>query len=613
MRRLLRAARSQGGQAIVMMGLMMIVLLCGVGLAVDSATGYYYNTAAERAAAAAALSGVVFMPNQFSTAQSRALAEAKRNRFDTADTANNVQVTASVVSGSPNELQVTVSRTVPTVFMSMFGVRSYTVQRTAIAQYLPPISLGQSGSQVGSQVSDLGNTGFYFIRTEGSATDRGQGDAFTPANKPLVACAACPSTDVHVLSQTRGTDLADTSLPNRGGYNYRIIVPAGSSAIVQVYNAAFAPDDNSVLGGSGINYCENAKPGSAFRTCAAAGSNYHMHEEDCCSFIADDPTTYSTTKYTLFSEPNVFTPSADVKLSQMTVDPLDARGWQGSPPTYKDVRTGSTITQSFNGNGTPRNGLAYHAWMNVHSKALDPNDQGMISYTPGFGPLSGALGPGQYRLRIDTLEWDGSNPPANGTAGTAYAHKGLGVRVQDAAGLNPCSACSLSAINDFAIFTPIAIAGGGSFSVPLFQLPPDYAGKTISVGVFDLGDMSGNGNIYVSFVDPRTGNPLDLTGTGTTATVWNLGSQLSNFGTPSASVVSNPTVVEQLVTSGSNFYAANNWYQFDIPIPTTYNPGTNPANWWWKLKYRTTGNVTAADTITVTVGLKGNPVHLIQS
>jgi hypothetical protein len=602
----------------------MVCLLTAIGLAVDAGNAYYNSTGAERAAGAAALSGVVFMPNQFLPSQAappgsgndatdRAVAEARRNGFDVANTADNVQVTAAAVPGSSTKLQVTVSKTVRTFFMSLFGMNSYSVSRTAIAQYLPPVSLGQPGNQVGSTVSQLGSSGFYFLRTEGSATDRGQGDAFTPANNPTGGCGACPSDDVHGLSQTKGTDLADTSLPARGGYNFRINVPAGSSARVQVYNAAFSPDDNSGAGGPGPNICENASPGSSARTCSSGG-NYHMHETDCCSFNFGTAATYATMEYTLFSEPNVFTPSSDTKLSQMIVDPLDARGWNASPPTYRDVRNGQTITQVYNTPpGTPANGLAYHSWLDIASQPIDARDNGMISYTPGYGPLVGALGAGQYRLRVDTLEANGTNPPSNGTAGSSYAHKGIGVRVMDGTGLNPCTTCSLAAVNDLSIYTPIALPGGGSFRAPLFQLPPDYAGKTIRVSIFDMGDMSGTGSIYVGFIDPRTSALLDLTSTGQTASVWNLRTQLSNSGGPSATLVSQPRVVEQVVTSGSNYYADNKWYEFDIPIPADYSPGTNPANWWWNLQYRTSGSVTATDTITVTVGLKGNPARLLQS
>src|SRR5438477_124902 len=93
----LRRLKKQGGQAIVLLALTGTLLIGGVGIAVDLAVGYMYSIAAERAAAAAALSGVVFMPDQFSSASAvplgsrndatdRAVDEAKRNGFDPANT-----------------------------------------------------------------------------------------------------------------------------------------------------------------------------------------------------------------------------------------------------------------------------------------------------------------------------------------------------------------------------------------------------------------------------------------------------------------------------------------------------------------------------------------------
>jgi hypothetical protein len=613
-----RGARSQAGQAFVLVGIIVTALLSGIGFALDATYDYYWTVGAGRAASAAALSGVVFMPNQLLPSQAvpagsgndatdRAVAEARRNGFDVADTANNVKVTATAVAGATNELQVVVSRTVPTLFMRTFGIQTFGVSRTSVAQYLPPIGLGQSGNQIGYRVSDLGSTGFFTAFTEGSAVDRSNGDAYTPANNGA-GCSACPSTDVHSLSQTAGTDLADPGLPARGGYNYRLYVPSGT-ALVQVYNAAFAPDNNSI---AGPNYCENAKTGTAGHTCSSGG-NYYLHESDLFPGSATYSTAsnFSAMEYTLFSDPNQFTPSSDTKLSQMIVDPLDARNWNLATPTYLDVRKAKTITQKYNGSGAATDALQYHAWLDVASHAIIANDQGSISYTPGYGPLAGALGPGYYRLRIDTLEGNASNPPSNGSAGSSIAAKSFAIRMLDPTTGNLCAGCTLSAIDDIGLFTNIALPIGGSFQIPLFQLPPDYAGKTISVNIFDAGDMSGAGNIYVGFVNPQTNALLDLGGTGTTATVWNLGYQLSNYGTSSASVVANPTVVEQLVTSGINYYAAQNWYTFDIPIPSSYAPGANPNNWWWKFQYRATGSVTAHDVFTITVGLKGNPAHLL--
>src|SRR2546430_8162888 len=188
-----RGQRGQRGQTIFLFALLLVLMLAGVGLAIDAGSGYYWNASAERAASAAALSGVIFMPDQLSSGQAlpagsgndathRAVAEARRNRFDVADTEHAVQVVVAAVPGKPNELRVTVSRNVPALFLSALRVRSFAVSRTAIAVYLPPISLGQPGSQLGSTVSQLGAgaSSYSFMREFGWGADREQGEAFTP-------------------------------------------------------------------------------------------------------------------------------------------------------------------------------------------------------------------------------------------------------------------------------------------------------------------------------------------------------------------------------------------------------------------------------------------------
>src|ERR1700736_49344 len=152
----LRRLKKQGGQAIVLLALTGTLLIGGVGIAVDLAVGYMYSIAAERAAAAAALSGVVFMPDQFDPASAvpvgsrndatdRAVDEARRNGFTNGDPVTGAVVTPYRVPGHSNQLKVTVSRSASVFFMQIFGFQQYTVSRTAVAAYLPPISLGQPG------------------------------------------------------------------------------------------------------------------------------------------------------------------------------------------------------------------------------------------------------------------------------------------------------------------------------------------------------------------------------------------------------------------------------------------------------------------------------------
>ena len=655
------SVRSQAGQAVVIIALMLLVIFGAVGLAVDGGIAYYYNASAERAAAAAALSGVIFMPAQYAPgsdipagsgndATDRAWAAAARNGFDhnVSPNPNNITVSVNPVGGADNKLSVTVSRTVQTFFMQVFGISTITISRTAIATYLPPLKLGQPGGQVGSTVSQLGNGGYYFLRTEGWRTDRGQGDAYTPGRSTGGCGPACPSQDVHQISANQGTDLADPTLPWDGGYNFMITVPTGATARIQVYNAAFAPDSSV----NGPNYCENWGYGIAVpagTNCANTGvsTNYYMHEDDCCAWNNTTTSAYAAMKYTIFSAPSVFIRSTDTPISQMLVEPIDASCYGTNPPGfnsaictvasgapynfngpgYRDMNTGAAIQQKYNVlTGAPLNMFAYHAWMDVGSYIPDNTcvgpcggqfeaESSIISYIRG--PLAGPLGQGTYRLRVDTLEANGGNPcNSNGTicSGQSYAHKGLAVRVTDAGGVNPCANCTASALDDMSIFTPVN-ANNASFPLPIFQLPPDYAGQTVSVDIFDAGDMGGTGSIYLGFIDPTTGSLFVEPPGNPPGLVYDLGNQRSNY-PASATLIgnyANPNPVEQVVNASGNPVGDNKWYHFEITIPSTYNPGLNPANWWWKLNYRTTQNVRANDTITITLNLKGNPAHLLQS
>ena len=656
----LLSPKSQAGQAIVLIAFMIIVLFGAVGLAVDGGIAYYYNSAAERAAASAALAGVIFMPNQLAPccagndATDRALQAATRNGFPNGG-ANNVQVTVSrytdPVTGKIQDesLQVTVSRDVNTFFMQLFGISKITVSRTAVAQYLKPLKLGEpclfppSGTgdcHTGSTVSQLGTTGFYFLRTEGWATDRGQGDAYTPSQNAAGCGPACPSNDVHsIAAAPSGTDVADATLPGPGGYNFILTVPTGFTAQLQVYNAVFGADSNI----SGPNFCENWLQTKPAGYKCSPGGNYSMHEHDTAPY--GNPGLYSAMQYTILNAPSAFIRTSDTIMSQMVVKPVDASNWNIAPPnapTYDDINNpGKTITQQFNAaTGAPTNMFAYHSWMNVggyvpNATCAPPvigavgipcvgsaeSESAIISYRPGRGPI-GALPAGTYRLRIDTLNSDGSIPPGN-----SQAHKGLAVRVMDGANGNvvcgnSVTPCSLSALDDLAIFTPMTVPGGSTFRMPIFSVPAIYAGLTIGVDIFDGGDMGGTGSIYIGFVDPTTCNLFTEPLGGATANVYDIGNQRSNLGTGaqvSIGAYANPNPVEQVFNSAGNPVGDNKWYHFDIPIPSTYAPvagGTacDPTGQgYWSLQYRTTNNVTSVDTITITLNLRGNPAHILKS
>ena len=628
--------KSQAGQAIVLLTLMMIVLLGAVGFAIDGGQSYYYSSKIEISAGAAAMAGVVYMPSQFSSAQASpsgsqndaqdaAIAAAYQNGLQNG--VGGVSVTSAVVANHPNRLSVTVTKTFGTFFMQIFGIKTISVSRTAVAVYQPPISLGQSGTQMGSTITHLGtpsSNNFYFMREEGWAVDRTQGDAYTPDPSTQ------SSNDVHVISNQAGTDTGAgvSGLPAAGGYNYLVTLPAGGGYI-QVYNAIFGPDDGS--GSHGFNNCENhitpSNGSNKFDQCNVNGSSYYFHEEDSISNFSDK-TQYGAMEYTILGVSNTFVRSSDTKVSQVIVYPINASGFDNTNVTgcgnncvinnaYTNMKTGATINQKYDSAGKPTNMLTYHSWVDISGGAYTGANDNLtfkVVTAPSVGSNDGngnwLLPAGTYRLRVDSLNYDGSLPP-----GSSLAHKGYDVRVAGPASNSTCTGCSVSSMSDMATYTPMNLANGGTFQMSLFQLSPDYAGQTIGVDIYDIGDMGGTGSIYVGFIDPSTNALLVEPSGGASASAYDAGSQRSNY-PGSASLLSTftyPTQVEQIVTQGGTTLAGGKWYHFNIPIPATYNPGSNSANWWWKLQYRTTVNVTADDTVTFAAGLQGDPVHLLTS
>ena len=214
---------------------------------------------------------------------------------------------------------------------------------------------------------------------------------------------------------------------------------------------------------------------------------------------------------------------------------------------------------------------------------------------------NGLLPAGTYRLRVDSLNSDGTNPP-----GAATSYKDYAVRALDGSGA-ACSDCSVAAWNDMAFSTPISVTGGGAFSIPLFALPPDYAGQTLTVDIFDPGDVSGSGNVDI--------NVLDNTGAlssapGLTTSVYDLGA--SRTGTKPILVGTPSQATFRAVNAGTRYYTGH-WVEMQIPVPATYAPGPDPRNWYWSLQYAAANNVKATDTLTVAVGVHGIPARLLSN
>jgi hypothetical protein len=419
----------------------------------------------------------------------------------------------------------------------------------------------------------------------------------------------------------------------RGGQNYLIQIPPNTSANVDVYNPGFAPDADTAGG------CVGAEDPDGGESTATVDPNLNYHECDG-SFSNSGGDSglaaaemYSATSYSLFSVPDTFNDAGDVLISQTMVYPIDARDWQTG--TWYDVYNGGIVNQEFKKYTNTAMPSIWHNWVNICDPGTLPMDPGLIKAERPGGSTPTASdclltntsnSTAYYRLRVDTLDYNGSDPARDGLSAHAQAHKGYAVELTVPNSSNTCSTCEIGALNDLTIYTPIATpAGGGNFVVPLMSIPPEYAGENIDVDVFDPGDVNctGNGCNTISILEPDKTTLAPLGPDGATWLGPSLDDQPTAIGTsdcaPSGddgpggkAVVVTQCDPNQVTnnTASKNLYNGT-WVQFQIAVPPGYDPGSDPSGWYWYLSYTLTGAANASDTITATAGFDGSPLHLV--
>jgi len=651
--------RSAKGQAMAIFALVSVLLFVVAGLSIDAGTSYLTSNKIERAAAAAALAGVAYLPGDIPDAQNAALVEAARDGFPNAG-ASCPNASPCVVTSEPtdNELKVTISATVGTIFLRIVGFGSHTVVRSETAQYLPPISLGQPGGQQGAALSDpscnglphycgstssgLGSGGnnYYFEREEGWGNPRSEGDPFTPSPAQTNngcgptgtdSCSAASAPDFHEISTEAGTaPPADATLNYAGGSNYLITIPNGQSADPQIFNPAFAPD--TCGGGSTSVYCYHENDGSFSGTGAPH-------------------TAYSAMEYTLYQVTTLSSRVNDTKVSQEVFYPYNATGLSTSSGWFYYCSNGggcsSTKTNVTNAQDSVP--ATYHQWVSALMYApTNTFDQKMFKdqfadTLGGNGYIVNNSGATEYfRLEVDTLAWNGvpscpatSGPcanPSTGTSSYSEAHKGYSVRlVTDAGspapvqgtvpGSSNCTNCSMSAMDDMVVYTPVKGATTPQFKIPLFAVDPTaYAGQTINVDLFDIGDVGG-GPAYVGLQQP------DGTTWATANSVTDLGASLAGASPPSGggavpalgtwpgSGGGSCTGCFQTAGGGGGAIYNGQWVQMQIQIPASFTgPGgvaCGASNCFWNLVYDVSSSAVAGDTFGVEVGFDGSPDHLL--
>ncbi len=270
------------GLAMVFVASTIFVVLGTAAFATDLAWFYLNASRTQRTADASALAGVVWMPANYTQASTTAANVAMENGFDPADPS--INVTASQVTGESNMLEVTVQRQVTTFFLKALGMDTFTITRTARAEYIPPLKLGSPSNQFGNDPScyssDPDCAGNFWANIHGRNTDTRMGDAYS---------SYCFDGDGSVNGCSQNPSYRDS------GYLYGVI-PGANSMTIQTLDMNFHYEDAVANGdqhrtGDHNNFC------GSFPSCVGPTAVVNIYRPDPTPLDVSNNVLYCSETY----------------------------------------------------------------------------------------------------------------------------------------------------------------------------------------------------------------------------------------------------------------------------------------------------------------------------
>jgi Flp pilus assembly protein TadG len=556
----------QAGQILVLFALMLTTLIGLVGIAIDVTYAWRAGLQVQRAADAAAMAGVVYLPGDLADAGTQARLTSADNGYSAA--------TGAAIGVAPNrdnsrQLDVTITASVPTFFVRLFGINTWTVTRAARAGFQMPVPMGSpeafygvyclttathpncdSTTQIPGAASTTVTPHGAWGATQGTGSTHGIGDAFTPYND-----------NNHSL----GTNVQGGTNPDYdpGGYNYAVELPAGGTVWI------FDP--------------------TACAVGSQKGSGDHFN---------NGPANYSVSTY--------------YNLYDMTATPLN----YGLQPLVSGGSSGDMFAREYQNDssgtfGTPTtvNGTSKDGVTLGECKAgVTTNTSQGRYWHDKWWQIGGTLGAGTYRLNITRAALGSVNQGEDFE--NDFAIEGVGGSL---GGASP----SVYGLGKIVTYNIIAAAGTQSFY--LAQIGPENAGKTLEIDLFDIGDIAGTGSLQILSPNGNVYTPAPFT--------YNSDATCGVLQGLSAACANSTGTTSVTVTDSSGHQSwQDSWIHIFIklpggPTPPAYGCSTDPLltclkppgetqQGWWKVQYTTTGG-TANDTTTWMVSLLGNPVHLV--
>lgn len=560
------------GAILPMMAILMIVLMGAAAMAVDLGWLFWNSVEIQHGTDAAALGGVVYEPDDPLAAHTEAKAAAMENGYD--DDAAETTVTAvdffddSSAVLNESMLRVTITHEVPTFFMTLFGIDTVDISRTAVAEFVQPLALGSPESYFGDDPARGISVGFWG-QINGHYVAKIGGDRFASQCIDNQFGSGCsPNAEARPVSGL-GTPSA------QGGYLYGIEVKEGSHTGLQVeifdgpvyairkwakgvpeFDGTFPnpPVDvwgEEIRGNFAGDLKYNPPPGSNTWTVDST-TWFMLYGPDLTPLVTTDGNKLLCS--VAYDERVGNAPNNDEDrppLSDAYMADYGPMGWDVNWLEFNQVSPG----------------ILNAMWDTMGSSTLAEFEDCPESFDQGWGT---------YVLRV-------ANEQTSGRGANKYS-----LRVSSLGPDQP----AIYGIGDMVMS---ATRGSSWSNFHLARVEQRYAGKTLIVELWDIGDVEG-------------GNPPDdnawfkiIDGTGSTVTC--------DWVATSTTAPSNATAGSGACDINASARRFNNeLITMTIPIPDTYTCTGDGC--WWKIDYTIAGQM--KETTTWSAYIDGAPVRIVE-
>jgi hypothetical protein len=586
-----------------MVALLAPVLIGFAALAVDVGRWLVEAERVQKTADAAANAGVIYMPQEFLTAQTAARQVAARNGY-----AHNPPATVVDVAPGPrrSQLKVTISSTVKNAFGTVFGFSQQVVTRSATADYSGPVPMGSPCNLFGNEplgAAELtagsatnckdGSTPNFWANIAGPQTSKQNGDRYAAQGCTSASDSYCLGAgQVDNCDHFGSTSCQGEAVPAKPVYYFRLrIAPGAGNVDVQVFDPAFINVGD---------HCEkNLRPASSSNS-QWGGSNTpnNVVTDARARYAYGDPTTSPASTGMFCTGDNQFGYTSNLPVTTYAVlgttdtgdpanaDPIGActpRQWRGlDVDLTKYLDRSTTEGRSADGTYAQEN---FRRWQSLNCVLSAPATEAQDYYIEV-----------RTNIRAGAVSNARMKDPKDDPGVTGSGHNRFALRAVASGNRDAVSLAGFERMPIYANFK-----SGTSTRFYLARVPSSAAGNVLQVQFFDTGDSTDTGTITMAAPSDNTGtNPIICYDSG------------FRPGASSSTVMAGCRLTN--VRSDTGYQGKAKVVNIQIPVDYTCSDNV-VSGCWFTIGYAygsSTSGGGVQDTTTWSAFLDGDPVRLVK-